>query len=168
LKDRVQAEVEALTVNPVAIQRLRSLPQTPKKLGESLSRLSDPDLSLAVLALGIAGKLNQRVYVLTDEEDLRVLISWMKSRAEVQAQYQHAEKIEGLHSMAYIDSAHRRCSFTTTQVTLMMSFLMMQQMKRSMLFGTTKGEMINTTFRTLYDAVRESGKIKEAHLAGSL
>ncbi len=161
LKTLIQNEVIALDINNNIIPKLRGMSHAPAKFGEGLSRISDPDLSLVVLAMGIAKENNQRVYILTDEEDLKIFISWMKNRPEARALCPCCAKVDGLHSMMYMDIAHRQCAFSTLQISTMMTYLAMRQMRRTMLHGSTKGEMISNTFQIIYEAFQESGRIKQ-------
>ncbi len=104
LKANIRNQFDCLDINMRSIDRIRQMAQTPKRFGENLSGISDQDLSLLILALGIAGKLNERVYILTDEEKLRGFTSWGKTRPEIREVCGHPEKVEALHSMAYLDS----------------------------------------------------------------
>ncbi len=165
-KTHVKSEIEAVDINMKAIEKLRSMEKAPSKFGEGLSRLSDEDLSLVILALGIINKTTSRVYVLTDEEDLRSFISWMKPRPETKKVCANSHLLEGLHSMIYIDSAHRKCAFTTIQVYEMFVHHQQQQLKRMALAGTTKLEMVEITYEQIKQAIRESGQIKLQNMAG--
>lgn len=162
----IKKEIEALDINMAAIQKLRAMSQAPGKFGTHLSRLSDADLSLVILALGIINEKQCRVYILTDEEDLRNFISWAKSRPEVKAMCASSQLLEGLHSMIYIDSAHRQCAFTTNQVYDMFVHCQQRQLKRMVLAGTTKLEMIEITYRDIKESIRISGQMKIDNLAG--
>ena len=168
LKSHLHSEIEAANINMTAIAKLRAMQQTPGRFGTDLSRLSDPDLSLVILALGIAKESAQRVYVITDDEDLRIFISWMKPRSEVKSMCQHSDKVDGLHSMIYMDCVHRKCAFTTLQISTMLTFHSLRQMSRIMLSGTTKGEMITRTIQTIYESIRESGRIKQKIMEGAI
>jgi hypothetical protein len=168
LKANVNAEVEAVDVNMKAIEKLRCMCSTPKKFGEKLSRLSEEDLSLVILALGIINETNCRVYILTDEEDLRSYISWLKHKPEAKGICTNVHLLEGLHSMIYFDSAHRQCAFTTVQIYEMFVHHQQQQLKRMVLAGTTKLEMIEYTYEEIKQAIRESGEIKKRNMAGAV
>jgi hypothetical protein len=166
LKSHIHNEIEALDVNMGIIPTLRSMQHAPSKFGSNLSRLSDEDLSLVILALGIANHRNERVYILTDEEDLRSFISWMKSRPEVMKICAHPRRVEGLHSMSYINSAHLQCSFSTEYIYRLFSYLSLNQMNRTMLQGTTKGGLISNTYQRVYEEISASGRIKQRALRG--
>lgn len=165
-KIHVKAEVEAVDINMKAIEKLRCMGNAPRKFGERLSRLTDEDLSLVILALGIINEVNHRVYILTDEEDLRSFISWMKPKPEAISICANTHLLEGLHSMIYMDSAHRQCAFTTIQIYEMFVHHQQQQLKRMVLAGTTKLEMIEITYEEIRQAIRESGQIKIQNMAG--
>ncbi len=167
LKTAVKGQVEPLDINMEAIQRLRKMSGAPKKLGDELSRLSDPDLSLVILALGIINEKKKRVYVLTDEEDLRLFISWAKTKPEIKEICPSSQLLEGLHSMIYMDSAHRHCAFATVQIYEMFAHYQQSQLKRMALAGTTKFGMIEVTYQQIKEAIRASGKIKQENLAGA-
>jgi len=167
LKTVVKTQIESLDINMAAIQKLRKMSHSPNKFGAELSRLSDPDLSLVILALGIIKEKNQRVYILTDEEDLRSFISWAKSRPKVKEMCPNSHQLEGLHSMIYMDNAHRHCAFTTVQIYEMLVHYQQSQLKRMALAGTTKFEMIEITYRQIKEAIRISGQIKKDNLAGA-
>lgn len=168
LKAHIHHEIEAVEVNMAFIARLRGMANAPTRFGSGLCRLSDQDLSLVILSLGIAGKFNQRVYILTDEEDLRSFVSWMRSRPEVKIMCDCPQNIQALHSLIYLDSAHRHCSFPTDMIFQLFSFLMLGQSSRNLLFGTTKGEMITNTLRVIYDAINASKDAKQQHAQGGL
>lgn len=160
LKAHVLSQVEVLDVNMKAIDRIRGMSQTPKGWGQNLSGISDPDLSLFLLALGMVNKLDQRVYILTDEEKLRGFTSWGKTRPEVKEICAHSEKVEALHSLVYLDSVHRKCAISTDQIFQMFGFRTNQQMARTFLGGTTMGEMITETYRGIYQMIIASSNIK--------
>lgn len=160
LKANIRNQFDCLDINMRSIDRIRQMAQTPKRFGENLSGISDQDLSLLILALGIAGKLNERVYILTDEEKLRGFTSWGKTRPEIREVCDHPEKVEALHSMAYLDSVHRHCAITTDQIYKMFSYRSLQQMTRTMLSGTSMGEMITETYSGIYQMINDSSKIK--------
>lgn len=162
LKNHIQQEIEAMDINMRAIARLRGMDQTPSRLGKNLDRLSDQDLSLVILALGICRNVGQRVYILTDEEDLRYFTSWMKTRPEVMEICASSYLVDGLHSMMYLDYIHRQCTFPTSFIQELFSFLLKEQLTRSMLYGTKKGEMITQTANNLYQLIQESSSIKQS------
>ena len=166
-KTHVKSEIEAVDINMKAIEKLRCMGSAPRKFGERLSRLTDEDLSLVILALGIINEKKSRVYVLTDEEDLRSFISWMKPRPDAKSICADVRLLEGLHSMIYIDSAHRECAFTTVQVYEMFVHHQQQQLKRMALAGTTKLEMVEITYEEIKQAIRESGQIKIRNMEGA-
>ncbi|MGE5221436.1 MAG: hypothetical protein ACM3PY_03305 [Omnitrophica WOR_2 bacterium] len=168
LKAHVYHEIEVLEVNMSYIAKLRGMASTPKRFGSGLCRLSDQDLSLVLLALGITAKFNQRVYILTDEEDLRSFVSWMKFRSEIKTICAYPQNIEALHSLIYLDSAHRNCTFPTDMIYKLFSYLLMGQAGRNMLFGTTKGEMITYTLRVIYDSIGASSEAKQQHVQGKM
>jgi hypothetical protein len=167
LKAHVKKEIEVCDIVPKAIETLRSMAQTPSRFGQNLSAFSDPDLSLVVLALGVINHTGRRVYILTDEEDLRSFISWMKPRPEAKGLCPNAHLLEGLHSMIYLDIAHRQCAFTTVQMYEMFTHYQGRQLKRTMLAGTTKGGMVADTYVRIQQAIRESGQIKQNNMAGA-
>ena len=160
LKRFILSQIECLEVNLGRIQRLRRMNQSPGRLGENLSRLSDQDLSLAILALGIAHKFNNLVYVLIDDEDLRYFISWMRSKSEIKEICDHPDKIEALHSLTYLDTVHRNCGISSQKMNEIFGFQTVKQLGRQMLNGTTKGEMISSTYDSLYQAMIKSSRIK--------
>lgn len=168
LKTAVKEQVEPLDINMAAIQKLRKMSGAPKKFGDGLSRLSDPDLSLVILALGLIKEKNKRVYVLTDEEDLRSFISWAKTKPEIKEICPNSHLLEGLHSMIYMDNAHRHCAFATVQIYEMFAHYQQSQLKRMALAGTTKFGMIEVTYQQIKEAIRASGKIKQENLAGAV
>ncbi len=168
LKAHIRHEIEVLDVNMSSIAKLRGMGNAPTRFGPGLCRLSDQDLSLVVLALGIAGKFNQRVYILTDEEDLRSFVSWMRSRPEAKMICANPLKVEAIHSLAYLDNVHRCCAFTTIFIWQLLAFQSVRQISRKILQGTMKGEMISKTYQDLNDAIRASGKIKLQHAQGGL
>lgn len=168
LKAHIHREIEILDINMSFIARLRSMGSAPSRFGAGLCRLSDQDLSLVVLALGLAGKFNRRVYILTDEEDLRSFVSWMRARPEVKAICANPLQVEAIHSLTYLDNVHRCCAFTTLFIFQLLAFQLMRHLRRTMLQGTTKGEMITQTFQEMSDAVRASGKIKLVRAQGGM
>jgi len=161
IKKEVLNQIEVVEANMKDIKRIRGMAQTPRGWGENLSGISDPDLSLFLLALGIANDLNQRVYILTDEEKLRGFTSWSRTRPEVKEICKHPDKIEALHSMVYLDSVHRKCAITTDQITQMFGYRTYQQLTRKMIGGTTIGEMITITYGEIYQMINESSRIKQ-------
>ena len=167
LKDHIRNQFECLDINMKAITRMRQMAQTPRRFGENLSGLSDQDLSLLILALGIADKVNERVYILSDEEKLRSFTSWSRTRPEIKEVCAHPEKVDALHSMAYLDSVHRHCAITTDQIYKMFGYRSLQQMTRTMLAGTTMGEMITETYGGIYQMINESSIIKR-EIAGAV
>jgi hypothetical protein len=160
LKTHIRNQFECLDINMKSIDQIRQMAHTPRRFGENLSGLSDQDLSLFILALGIAGKLNERVYILSDEEKLRGFTSWSKTRPEIRKVCVHPEKVEALHSMVYLDSVHRHCAITTDQIYKMFGYRSLQQMTRTMLAGTTMGEMVTETYGGIYQMINESSIIK--------
>ena len=166
LKSHVGGEIEALDVNMGAISKLRSMEHAPSRFGDGLSRISNEDLSLVILALGIANKFDERVYILTDEEDLRSFVSWMRCRPEAKQICAHPYQVEGLHSMSYINSAHLQCSFSTEFIYRLFGYLSLNQLNRTMLRGTKKGELITTTYRKVYEEISASTAIKQGVLKG--
>jgi len=167
LKNHIHQEIEALEIDFSKIPVLRSMRQAPSKFGSGLSRISDQDLSLVILALKLVSQFRQRVYILTDEEDLRSFVSWMKTKPEVKALCLSPEQIQALHSFIYIDSAHRSCAFSTEQVYQFLSFLSIKQLERQNLMGTTKGELITQTYKELFDAIKASSEIKRQNVPRS-
>ena len=75
-------------------------------------------------------------------------------------------QVEAIHSLIYMDSAHRYCTFPTDYIFGIFSYLSMNQMSRAMLFGTKKGEMITQTYREIYDAINASKEAKRQHALG--
>ena len=162
LKTHVLSQIEVVDVNMRTIDRLRGMPGIPRRLGVNLRALSDQDLSLVLLALGLAHNFNSRVYILVDEEDLRYFVSWMKTQRDIKTLCANPDKVEALHSMTYLDSVHRNCAITSQKMTSMFAFQSLNQMNRTMLGGTTKGEMITNTYRQIYQSIAESSAIKIA------
>jgi hypothetical protein len=160
LKGKIQDHIEALKINMNSINLIRQMDKKPSRFGENLSGLSDPDLSLLVLALGIAKNFNERVYIISDEEKLRAFTSWSKSKSEIKELCPCSEKIEALHSMVYLDSVHRHCAITSQQINEIYNFYTLQQLKRKFLNQTTMGEMITDTYERIYHLINESSKIK--------
>lgn len=166
LKEHVKGEVEVLDIKSGSIDILRNFEHTPRRFGENLTRISNPDLSLAILALGLARKINSRVYVLTDEEDLRFFISWMRTRPEAKRLCPNVHLIESLHSIAYFDSVHRECFFTTEYILQRQNHLLIRHLSREMLKGTSKGQMIAQTMKSQYDSIQKSGEFKRQRAGG--
>jgi len=167
LKAHLRGEIEAVRANLEEIHKLRAMRQAPSKFGIELKNLSDPDLSLVILALEMATRTNRRVYILTDEVDLRDFVSWMKSKPEVKAMCACPHQIDALHSMSYLDSAHRHCAFPTEQIYEMLSFLLLSQRERGgTLLDSTKGKMITYSLQSIYKAVRDSSAEKKRNAMG--
>lgn len=161
LKEHVKAELEVLEINPKSIGLLRGMEQAPKKFGEELSRISDCDLSLVILALGLARELKVRVYVLTDEEDLRDFVSWARTRPEAKKICPDSHKIESLHSLTYMDGVHRECSYTTEFILQRHNHLLINHLAREIIKETTKGESITETMKRIYQLIQQSKEDKE-------
>lgn len=160
LKKHTFSQIEVLDVNMKAINTLRGMQHIPGRLRENLGALSDQDLSLVILALGIAHKFNERVYILVDEEDLRYYVSWIRTNREIKDICANPLRVEALHSMTYLDSVHRNCAITSQRMNAMFGFQSYKQMKRTFLNGTSKGEMITNTYDLIYQSIMESNKIK--------
>jgi len=168
LKSHVKSEVEVCDIKTSAIEKLRSMTETPSKFGPKLKALSDPDLSLVILALGIINQTGRRVYILADEEDLRSFISWMKPKSEAKSICKNTHLLESIHSMIYMDNAHRHCAFTTMEISSIFMHYQQKQLKRLALGGTTKMGMIEITYDEIRRLIYLSGQIKQKNLAGIL
>jgi len=84
----------------------------------------------------------------------------MKSKKEIKEICANPHEVEALHSMTYLDSVHRNCAITSQRMNAMFGFQSLKQMNRTMLGGTTKGEMITNTYRQIYQSIMESNAIK--------
>ena len=160
LKIKIRDELEQSDINMRAVERLRTLRLAHPRFGDELSRLSNPDLSLVILAMEIAGKTNQRVYILTDDEDLRYFVTFLKHQPDVSSMCSHPDVLNGMHSFIYWDLIHRNCAITTDQIQSMLVFLSITHATRSLLSGTMKGELVSETLKSIYYSVQESKAIK--------
>lgn len=170
LKSHIHNEIEVLEVTKKPIDRVRTITGFSPKFGVNLSRFSDSDLSLVILALGIIRKFNNLAYILTQDQDLLKFISCFNSVPNIGNIYTNSHKLHGLHCLGYLNRVHQECILPTELIKDLYSEFALREMNRVLnpkpgspdiyLPGSSKGGMILDSFNRLRDAINESRKIK--------
>lgn len=152
------------SVAPAEISALRGLPAAPRKL-VGVGGLSDSDLSLVVLALGLVAD-GSRVYVLTNDQDLLSFISWLRSQREARERWRNAAAVQGLQSLSYLELVHRDCKIRTEHMEDLINFFMVDHYNRRELAGTIKGNSILQQAIEVRNGLTQSVQIKLAAQGG--
>ncbi len=160
LKNYVKSLVNQHVANMQDVHYLRGLSGAPKKL-VGAGGVSDNDLSLVVRGLEMTS-VGQRIYILSNEEDLRNFITWIRTNQQVNQRWPGVKNIEGLHSLTYFESIHRHCAMKTEEMEDLLHFVMFDHYNRVQLAGTQKGNSLVTQMLAVMRNLRESAEIKHA------
>ena len=140
LKKHVCSLLFQVGVDASDITFLRQLPTAPRRL-VGPSGLSNNDLSLVVLGIQLTAHAN-RVYLLTNDQDLLSFVSWLRAKPEVRARWGNMRLLQGLHGLAYLETIHRGCDITTDLMGSLIQFAIAEHYSRAELVGTQKGTSI--------------------------
>jgi len=162
---RLQREVCAMLhqacVEPGEIEFVRSLPNAPKKL-VGPTGLSDNDFSLVALGAQLAARGN-RVYVLSNDQDLGDFITWMRTQAAARAHWAGVGMLQGLMALTYLEMVHRTCRIETDLMHDLIQFALADHYQRAPLVGTPKGISITQRLLEVSGSLVQSVKVKQAH-----
>ena len=141
---------------------LRSLPAINPKLARNLS---DPDLSLVHLGLSLSSS-GQKVYILTNDQDLLSYISWARTQKSLIKDTVSPNNLEGLSGITFMDLVHRGCKISSDQMMKMVGYVINdanERMQRNdiMALGKEKGTKIIANATTMMSTtLLESIKLK--------
>jgi len=141
---------------------LRTLPTVNPNL---VKKLTDQDLSLVHVGLSLSCS-NQKVYILTNDQDLLLFISWSRTQKSLKNGAINPQLLEGLSGITFMDLVHRQCYISSDQMLKMIGYLICDTNDRMlrndpMALGKEKGtKIITDATQILGSALMESMKIK--------
>jgi len=144
------------------IQPLRTLPAINPSL---VKKLTDQDLSLVNVGLTLCCS-GQKVFILTNDQDLLLYISWARTQRSLRTEKSNPQLIEGLSGLTYMDLIHRGCKITSAQMMKMIGYVINEtneRMQRNdpMALSKEKGTKILTdATRMLSSTLLESIQLK--------
>jgi hypothetical protein len=141
---------------------LRTLPTVDPRL---VKKLTDQDLSLVHVGLSLSCS-NQKVYILTNDQDLLSYISWARTQKSLRNGVINPQLLQGLSGITFMDLVHRQCFISSDQMLKMIGYLICETNDRMlqndpMALGKEKGtKIITDATKMLGSALLESMKIK--------
>jgi hypothetical protein len=159
-KGHVRSLLHQAATAPAQVTIIRGLPGIPKKL-VGAGGVSDNDLSLAIRALDLV-VAGQPVYILTNDQGLLDLITWLRTTPSIRSQCPQANLMQGLHSLTYFENVHRNCKIQTSHMRDLLHYALTLHYGRQDLAGTQKGESILYQLLQINENLMQSIEIKLA------
>lgn len=164
IRSNVDQRLQVHQTDESVVRALRSLPGAPPKLGSRLDRLSDQDLSLVALALRLSS--GQRTYILTNDHDLLDLVWWLRGCPQASDFGPKPKAVWGMHGLLYIEAIHRSCKIPSDEMEHLVSFCLLEELKRERLAGTSKGASIYQTMEEVWASFNKSKRAKQRQKGG--
>ena len=136
---------------------LRELPTAPRKL-IGAGGVSDADLSLVALGFNLSHK-GERVYILSNDQDLLTFSSWALKNVELRQRWANAQLLQAFQSLHYLDEVHRNCHIATDDMRQLLHYFMIEHVAREDL-GKSKKMAIFRQLIEISESLIQSAQIK--------